>query len=125
MAYIKEEYRVSNARKTNSKRYPDGFIYILKLKGFDLYKIGVSNKPKRRIRDIKNVLPFESNIVFCKRYIDVYSLEKQLHDLYIENKARKEWFYIYNEDVTEVLSMLTNLYNQEQGNKQQELKLDI
>tara|TARA_R110000851_G_scaffold239999_1_gene392729 strand:+ start:394 stop:771 length:378 start_codon:yes stop_codon:yes gene_type:complete len=125
MAYNQEEYRVSNARITNAKKYPNGFLYILKLKGFDLYKIGVSNKPKRRIRDIKSVLPFESDIVFCKRYIDVYPLEKQLHDLYIENKARKEWFYVYDEDITKLLKMLTTLYAKERVNNQAELKLNM
>ena len=116
MAYkelTNNNYRVDNARKTNSKKYPNGFIYILKLDGFDLYKIGVSNKPKRRIRDIQSCLPFDSNVLFCKKYKNVYELEQELHKIYSINNKRKEWFNLSNDDYKHLDKILNYLHKLE------------
>lgn len=110
---MKENYRVTNARITNSKKFPNGYLYILKLKGFDLFKIGVSNNPKRRIRDIKSCLPFESSVVFCKLFDEVYSLEKQIHDIHSINKVRKEWYNISDDDLKQMINILTDIHYSE------------
>jgi hypothetical protein len=86
-------YRSDNARKVNSERYPDGYMYIIRLKGHDIYKIGVSRNPKRRINDIKSSNPFDIEIKYLKFYKDVYQLEKLVLDRVEINKIKGEWFY--------------------------------
>lgn len=101
--------RVKNARSTNSAKFPDGYIYIIKSKGSDLYKVGVSNKPKRRIRDIAAVLPFEIEVVFTEHYSDVYSLEEIIHETIKINKVRKEWFNSYPDDMEVLITLLKEI----------------
>jgi hypothetical protein len=110
---MSEAYRFDNARKVNSAKFPDGFIYIIKSNESDLYKIGVSNKPKRRIRDIAAVLPFEIETIFLQHYDDVYSLEKLIHDTLIINRVRREWFNSYPDDMIKLVSILKEIREKE------------
>lgn len=104
-----ESYRVSNARKVNASKYPDGYIYILKLDGFDLYKVGVSRNPNRRIKDIRSALPFTSSLMYCSFYYNVYLIEELVHDLFKENKHRKEWYKCYEECISNLITDLKEL----------------
>jgi len=101
-----ESYRKDNARKVNSKKKPNGYLYILQNKQFDLIKIGVSANPKRRIRDIKANLPFDTDCVFLNYYKDVYYLEELIHQRFKNNQIKGEWFQVYNEDVMGLKNVL-------------------
>lgn len=97
----------SNIRKVNSSRFPKGCVYILKKENEDLYKIGVSQNPARRIRDIKAILPFEVDIIFISSELDkVYDLEFIIHKKFKDNNVRKEWFNIYEEDIVILINIL-------------------
>lgn len=98
-----------NIRKVNSVRFPKGCIYILKKYNEDLYKIGVSQNVKRRIRDISSILPFEVETVYISELIeDVYDLELIIHSRFKINKVRKEWFDLYKEDIDILINILNN-----------------
>lgn len=90
---------VKFARELNKSKRPDGFIYVLKLKGFDLYKIGVSANPKRRIYDIDSHSPFGTEIILLLFFKNVYEMEECIHDSFKLNHKRKEWFEIHPEDI--------------------------
>lgn len=107
---LNQGFRSDNARKANKSKFPDGFIYIMRLSGFDIYKIGVSNNPKRRLRDLQSANPFELKTLFCARFKDVYSLEEQLLDKFKMNQIKGEWFNAYEECVSEVITLLSNLH---------------
>ena len=94
-----KEIMTLNARKVNSNKNPNGYIYIIKLKGFDLYKIGVSNNPKRRIYDIDSSSPFGVDLIGTYFFVNVYNMEECIHDSFKKNKFRKEWFKIHHEDI--------------------------
>lgn len=108
-----ETYRIENARKVNAKRFPDGFIYIIAIEEHDLYKIGVSKNPKRRIRDITTVIPFECKVIFLKHYKKVYELEELIHNQLKDNTHQREWFKLYKEDVVQLKTILKEVYNNE------------
>src|SRR5690606_26032137 len=95
-----------NARLSNSKLRPDGFIYILKLNGFDIYKIGVSSNPERRIKDIDGANPFGVDVLFTEYFKNVYEMEECVHDSFCKNSMRREWFKIQPEDVTTLINQL-------------------
>lgn len=117
MAYTQEKkdecYRSDNARKTNSKLNPDGYLYLIKLNGFDIYKIGVSSNPKRRIKDLKSANPFDIEIIFLAYFEDVYQLESLVLDLFTINKIKGEWFKAYEEDISNLKIILSDLYKKE------------
>ena len=94
MAYKGEKSKSSIllARNLNKSKRPDGFIYILKLKGFDLYKIGVSANPKRRIYDIDSNSPFGVKEICVLFFKNVYEIEECVHDNFKSSLKRKEWF---------------------------------
>lgn len=105
----KEVYRSENARKVNASKKPNGYIYILQNKYFDLVKVGVSSIPKRRIRDIKSYTPFDLDIIFLKYYKDVYSLESIIHESIRKTKVKGEWHQMYKEDVDNLINILNTL----------------
>ena len=80
--------------KENRKRNPHGYIYIIKLLGHDLYKIGVSVNPKRRRLEIDSALPFPIKAIGQFYFDHVYNMEENIHDSLEANRFRKEWFLI-------------------------------
>lgn len=105
----KEDYRRDNARKTNHKNNPNGYLYILYYEYLDLFKVGVSNNPKRRIRDIKAHSPFDLKPIFIKNYEDVYKLEKMVHNRWNHNRIKGEWFQGYKEDIEDMIKLLNEI----------------
>lgn len=103
---FKEDYRRQNARKVNKSKNPNGFLYILWNESLNLIKIGVSNSPKRRIRDIKSYSPFDLDLVLLKYYEDVYSLEKMVHDKWQNNRIKGEWFQGHKNDLLQTIKIL-------------------
>lgn len=98
------ELMTSNARKSNSKLRPDGFLYFIKLNGHDIYKIGVSSNIKRRLYDIDANSPFGVTLLNHYFFKNVYEMEEMIHDNLKDNKLRKEWFKLDKEH----LKLLTN-----------------
>lgn len=103
----KESVRL--ARELNKSKKPDGYVYILKLKGFDLYKIGVSANPKRRIYDIDSNSPFGVETICLEHFKNVYELEECVHESFKSNHKRKEWFEIHPQDVSILISELKEM----------------
>lgn len=97
------------ARELNKLNKPDGYIYILKQKGFDIYKIGVSANPKRRIYDIDSANPFGVEIMCLEWFKNVYELEEVIHDSFSKNELRKEWFKIHREDIKILINQLKEM----------------
>lgn len=107
---IVEDYRQQNARKVNSNKNPDGYIYILQIEEFDLYKIGVSQNVKRRIKDIRSNNPFYCKLIYVGSFYDVYEIEKQIHELFSINKFKGEWFKSYKDDIKDLIDSLSVEY---------------
>jgi hypothetical protein len=93
------ELMTQNARLANSKQRPDGYLYILKLKGFDIYKIGVSSNPRRRINDIDSANPFGVELISINHFKNVYEMEECVHDNLRDCELRKEWFKVCPETI--------------------------
>ena len=120
--FLLRNYKNSNgARAANKNRFPNGYIYIVKLKGYDLYKIGVSNKPKRRIQDIDSYSPFGIHVVGVYYFTNVYEMEEMIHENLNVYLKRKEWFKIdeitmieFKEDIIEFCKNKTHLIKKDE-----------
>lgn len=107
MAYSKaEKYRSDNARKVNAKKFPHSYLYIIKIVDSNLYKIGVSNNPKRRIRDISGHLPYDIEVKYCAKHPHTYNLEEMIHDNFREQELRHEWFELSSIDLIAINNTL-------------------
>ena len=85
------------------------FVYLLKLKNKDLYKIGVSKSPNQRIGNLQTGSPYEIEIVSIFNSIFSFKIEKFLHNIYQYkqynnddfNYLEGEWFEL---DINDILS---------------------
>lgn len=86
-----------------------GYIYFLKSKCNNYYKIGFSTNPKRRLRDICQSLPFYVEILVIKKDMFALSLEKELHKKYKKNTIKNEWYSFNDKEEKEIYNYLIKL----------------
>ena len=94
---------------SNRKRFPDGFIYLIKISNQDIYKLGVSNNPKRRICDIDTYLPFDLEILSIHYFKNVYDIEGLISDKIKDFSLRREWYSMPIEEAKKIMIELHNL----------------
>ena len=88
------------------KDHPAGYVYVIQDTEFSkFYKIGRTNLPSRRISDIRNILPGESDIVAIVDTQDAPALEWQLHRRYAKSRKRGEWFALSDSQVREICNI--------------------
>ena len=90
------------------------YLYLIKIEGQDLYKIGITNDLNIRQRQLQTGNPFFLNYVFAieadlNDYFgrEIAYLEKFLHKNYSERKVQKEWFRLTKLDVCKIFIFLT------------------
>ncbi|NRA92146.1 MAG: GIY-YIG nuclease family protein [Psychroserpens sp.] len=103
------DYRRKNARNTSKSKYPNSNLYIIKIESKNIYKIGVSQNPQRRFRDIENSMPYYVEVVFNEYIDNAYKIEEQVHDKYKNKHIKSEWFKLSNEDINQILCVLHEL----------------
>lgn len=89
----------------SSKAY-DGFIYVIKAKGTDLYKIGCSNDINKRIATLETIIPFDLELIYSYRLDSKlkFKLESELHTLLQDKRHKGEWFKLNDNDIEKIIS---------------------
>ena len=82
----------------NKKRIPVYFIGNRKEKKV---KIGKSNCPEKRLKNIQSCCPFELNILLITRFFS----EKELHKMFENYRSNNEWF-VLTEDLIEFIQIV-------------------
>lgn len=83
--------------------HPAGYVYVIQDVEFSgLYKIGRTSSPARRLNEIRNNLPGESDVVAIIDTQDAPALEWQLHQRYADGRKRGEWFELSDGQVREI-----------------------
>ena len=83
--------------------HPAGYVYVIHDKQYSgFYKIGRTVEANRRISEIRNTLPGESEIVAIIDTPDAPTLEWQLHQRYADSRKRGEWFDLTRDQVREI-----------------------
>lgn len=104
-AILLNDYRIENAKKINSLKFPDSNIYILNIENTNLYKIGVSQNINRRLKDISNSMPFNVNLIFSLNVKNTYDLESKLHNMYSEFYIKNEWFELGINEIFNIIKL--------------------
>jgi len=86
-----------------------GFVYFVRAKDTDYYKIGVSTDPYKRIQAIDSNCPFELCILSLHELLNPYQIEEQLKDKYKMYNVKKEWFTFNTELAKEIMIYLHNI----------------
>lgn len=85
---------------------PDGqFIYVARVQGFDLVKIGFSRNVERRLRELNWGSGMKGGIVELARFPGTMKTERELHRRFAEQRLFGEWFALTG-PITEWLSEL-------------------
>lgn len=83
--------------------YPKTGQYIYLIQGSDGYfKIGKTTQPRKRLRKLSVVLPFDIKVLHLIPTNDMSFVEKHLHEKYQHKRVRGEWFALSIDDVKEI-----------------------
>jgi hypothetical protein len=82
-----------------------GYVYLIRAKGQNLYKIGKSIHPEKRVKAIMGGLPMETEAIHCAWFEDHGYAESQFHDIFSEKRQGGEWFILNEQDVSMIMSI--------------------
>lgn len=95
-------------RKLAASKTDVGYIYLIRIKDTNTYKIGVSTNPKRRLRDISSYIPFDLEILALNKVKNVYEFEQEILNEYDSCLIRNEWLSLNNDLAKEIIIRLHN-----------------
>lgn len=81
------------------------YVYLMTNTRNGYTKIGVSNNPKHRERTLQSEEP-EVELIFKRKVINAYRLEKELHEYYSDKRIRGEWFDLTHEQIEECKKLI-------------------
>jgi hypothetical protein len=99
-------------REKYLKRYheieKDNFtVYILKIEGKNIFKVGKTNRLKYRLINLRQAL-YENVDIFslipCENSSSAILLERKIQHLLKEFRIRREWFECPNNKIEEILA---------------------
>lgn len=74
-------------------------IYVIKVKDFPYYKIGVSDHLENRIHELQKVNPFDLEVIRTYQVDNQVALEHRIHKLFEDQRIRVEWFELREKDI--------------------------
>ena len=72
------------------------YIYVIGMETTNFYKIGCSNNPLERLKNLQTANPLPLNVVAIFTSTDMYSYESKIHEFLTEYRRKGEWFEIDN-----------------------------
>ena len=90
------------------------FVYLFKNELSGLYKIGVTDKPKTRLNQIKNQSGMVVELVILIELLpdydeNAYFIESFIHDFFKEKRKFGEWFDLNVRDVIQVKNLFWHI----------------
>lgn len=82
-----------------------GFVYLARAETGH-HKIGVSKKPKKRIKAFDTKMPIKVEMIHSFPCDDAYEAEKMLHELFREKHHDGEWFNLTFVDVDSITEII-------------------
>lgn len=97
----------------SSKRYntlcvDEGYVYLIRATGQNLYKIGKSTNPEKRVQSIIGGLPMKAEAIHVAWFEDHSYAEQMFHDTFSKTRQNGEWFILEEEDVEFIKSFGQN-----------------
>lgn len=95
-------------RKIANQKTDEGYVYLIQILDTNLFKIGVSKNPKRRLSDLSSILPFDLKAWAINKVNKPYELEQYIINEYKSNLIRNEWFRFDGHEAQDVIILLHN-----------------
>jgi hypothetical protein len=81
-----------------------GYLYIIQLGETNVYKIGISVNPNRRLKELKSKSPVPLRIIYQNFGHDYESIEKYFHWVFRKKRVRGEWFELNQDDIIRIFT---------------------
>lgn len=104
-----KDYEVSNEEEIKEVVREVCYVYLMLDTTNVTYKIGISNSPEYREKTLQSEKP-SIELLCSKSFINrkiALTMEKSLHENYDSKRIRGEWFKLTNEEVEEIIEMLS------------------
>jgi len=84
------------------------FVYIIKLRGFDIYKIGIAKNVENRMSGIQTGTPFLIELIHKVFVGSAGKIESSLHSKYkkYQTEAQNEWFKLSHHQIEDIINYL-------------------
>lgn len=89
-----------------SKPKKSGYVYLVKMSGTFLHKIGVTQDVKKRLQQLQTANPYPLELIASWESDDCMGLEERLHDMFFNKRASGEWFKLKDEDVFKAAAVM-------------------
>lgn len=73
-------------------RVPSGFLYAIRVRGFDLVKVGYSTDPARRLKELADGAQMGGGLELIGHVPGTQQHERNLHRQFARHRAFGEWF---------------------------------
>jgi hypothetical protein len=107
MLVLREKGAYSSKRH-NTLRIDEGYVYLIRAMGENLYKIGKSTNPEKRVQSIIGGLPMKAEAIHIAWFEDHSYAEQMFHDTFSKTRKNGEWFILEDEDVEFIKSFGQN-----------------
>ena len=108
MLVLREKGAYSTKRH-KTLRVNEGYVYLIRETGQNLYKIGKSINPKKRVRSIIGGHPNKAHVVHIAWFEDHSYAEQMFLDTFSKTRQNGEWFILEEEDVEFIKSFGQNI----------------
>lgn len=79
---------------------PEGYVYLLQnTVHVDVFKIGKTNYPARRVYEFGVLNPYPLSVIFVKRASNASAAETHLHRRFRKSRLEGEWFKLNETDI--------------------------
>ena len=98
------------AKNISSTKKEECFVYLMKDKRNNAFKIGISNDAIYREKTLRSEDP-KVELMAKKKFVNrkiAGAIEKALHNVYLHKNIRGEWFKLGDEDIKELLETLND-----------------
>ena len=99
----RKAYSESRRNNRNKVDNTNTCIYLIKDMLTGLTKIGSSNKPERRLVELKNQYQNENLMLIAYVENVEQKLETELHNMYKEKNQVNEWFKLSEDDISKII----------------------
>lgn len=82
------------------------YVYLVKIKGHPVFKIGITTNPTMRIRGLQTGSFQKIQPVFCAKCLDSRGVETILHSRFSDCRLEGEWFKLPDSEVHRVIALM-------------------
>jgi len=111
--YVKKSYPVKPSFMQVAGK-PD-WIYLMHAFNTDMYKVGISNDPYRRLNEVRNGSPFVEIDIVCALQLEIgydesaQYIESMVQLYFHRVRVKGEWFRFSKRDLVQLRSLMYNV----------------